>query len=86
MMNHLLQIADYIAESFIHIWPYLLITIPIAVAVKMSGASKYIERAFTARPIIAIFLATFIGAFSPLCSCSVIPVVAALLLALWVGN
>ncbi len=80
MMNHLLQIADYIAESFIHTWPYLLITIPIAVAVKMSGASKYIERAFTARPIIAIFLATFIGAFSPLCSCSVIPVVAALLL------
>jgi uncharacterized membrane protein YraQ (UPF0718 family) len=46
----------------------------------MSGMSRYINRAFTARPIIAIFLATFVGAFSPLCSCSVIPVVAALLI------
>jgi len=80
MMSQIQQITDYIFESFIHTWPYLLITIPIAVAVKMSGASKYIERAFSARPIIAIFLATLIGAFSPLCSCSVIPVVAALLL------
>jgi uncharacterized membrane protein YraQ (UPF0718 family) len=80
MLNQLIQIMDYIVESFIHTWPYLLVTIPIAVAVKMSGASKYIERAFTARPIIAIFLATLVGAFSPLCSCSVIPVVAALLI------
>ena len=80
MLNHSLQIAEYIAESFIHTWPYLLITIPIAVAVKMTGTSRYINRAFTARSIFAIFLATFIGAFSPLCSCSVIPVVAALLI------
>ena len=80
MLDYILQIADYITESFIHTWPYLLVTIPIAVAVKMSGASRYINRAFTARPIIAIFLATLIGAFSPLCSCSVIPVVAALLI------
>ena len=80
MINHILAIAQYMVESFLHTWPYLLITIPIAVAVKMSGASKYINRAFTARPIIAIILATLVGAFSPLCSCSVIPVVAALLI------
>ena len=80
MLNHILQIAEYITDSFIHTWPYLLVTIPIAVAVKMSGASRYINRAFTARPITAIFLATLVGAFSPLCSCSVIPVIAALLI------
>lgn len=80
MINHILAVAQYILESFLHTWPYLLITIPIAVAVKMSGASKYINRAFTARPLIAIILATFVGAFSPLCSCSVIPVIAALLI------
>ena len=79
-MNHIYAILEYIVESFIHIWPYLLITIPIAVAVQMSGAAKYINRAFTARPIIAILLATAVGAFSPLCSCSVIPVVAAMLI------
>ncbi len=80
MMTQILAIVDYMIESFIQIWPYLLITIPIAVAVQMSGASKYINKALTARPILAIFLATAVGAFSPLCSCSVIPVVAALLI------
>lgn len=79
-MNHILAVTQYIMESFLHTWPYLLVTIPIAVLVKMSGASKYINRAFTARPVIAIILATILGAFSPLCSCSVIPVVAALLI------
>ncbi len=67
-------------EAFIHIWPYLLITIPLAVAVQMSGAAKYINRAFDAKPVIAILLATIVGAFSPFCSCGVIPVVASLLI------
>ncbi|UCD99456.1 MAG: permease [Chloroflexota bacterium] len=80
MQYYFIEIGEYIIDSFVHTWPYILITIPIAVAVKMSGASKYINRALTAQPILAIFLATLVGAFSPLCSCSVIPVVAALLI------
>ena len=80
MLDQIIEILDYVVESFIHIWPYLLITIPIAVAVNMSGASKHISKAFSARPIVAIFLATFVGAFSPFCSCGVIPVVAAMLI------
>lgn len=79
-MSHINAIFEYVMDSFIHIWPYLLITIPIAVAVKMSGATNYINRALTARPMIAILLATAVGAFSPLCSCSVVPVIAALLI------
>jgi len=67
-------------ENILHTWPYLLITIPIAVGVNMSGMSRYINQSFSARPILAIFLSTFLGAFSPLCSASVIPVVAALLI------
>jgi uncharacterized membrane protein YraQ (UPF0718 family) len=46
----------------------------------VSGASRYINRAFQARPLIAILLATVVGAFSPFCSCGVIPVIAALLI------
>lgn len=80
MVDQLLLIAHSIVDSFIHIWPYLLITIPIAVAVQLSGAAKYISRALQARPVAAILLAAFVGAFSPFCSCGVIPVVAALLL------
>jgi uncharacterized protein len=79
-MSHILAVLEYVVESFIHIWPYLLITIPIAVAVQMSGVAQHITHAFSARPLIAILLATAVGAFSPLCSCSVIPVVAAMLI------
>lgn len=67
-------------ESLVHIWPYLLLTIPLAVAVRMSGISDHINKAFSARPVVAIFLAAFVGAFSPFCSCGVIPVIAALLI------
>lgn len=80
MFNQALQIAQFMINAFLHVWPYLLITIPLAVAVQMSGASKYINRAFAAQPIVAIFLATAVGAFSPFCSCGVIPVVATLLI------
>jgi uncharacterized membrane protein YraQ (UPF0718 family) len=80
MTNQLFEITDFMMNAFIHIWPYLVITIPIAVAVNMSGASKYIKRAFDAGPIAAILLATIVGAFSPFCSCGVIPVIAALLI------
>jgi uncharacterized membrane protein YraQ (UPF0718 family) len=80
MITELYKIADFMVKAFIHIWPYLVITIPIAVAVNMSGASKYIKRAFDAGPIAAILLATLVGAFSPFCSCGVIPVIAALLI------
>ena len=74
------KIIDFMMKAFIHIWPYLVITIPIAVAVNMSGASKHIKRAFDTGPISAILLATLVGAFSPFCSCGVIPVIAALLI------
>ncbi len=55
-------------------------TIPLAVVVQMSSTSRYIKRAFQARPITAILLATVVGAFSPFCSCAVIPVIASLLI------
>ncbi|MDX1708462.1 MAG: permease, partial [Desulfobacterales bacterium] len=80
MITHIFNISQFIFDAFLHIWPYVLVTIPLAVAVRMSGASKYIKRAFEARPLIAILLATIVGAFSPFCSCGVIPVIASLLI------
>ncbi len=80
MLEQITAISDLIINSFFHIWPYLLVTIPLAVVVQMSGASRYIKRAFQARPMTAILLATVVGAFSPFCSCGVIPVIASLLI------
>lgn len=79
-MDQLTFVGIFLWENFLAVWPYLLITIPLAVAVKLSGASRYIARAFQASPLVAIVLATAVGAFSPFCSCSVIPVVASLLI------
>ena len=80
MYAQILQIAQLMAGAFLQLWPYLLVTIPLAVMVQLSGASKWIRRAFEAQPIVAIFLATAVGAFSPFCSCGVIPLVASLLI------
>ena len=80
MIASILNISEFIIDAFLHIWPYLIVTIPLAVAVQMSGASKYIKRAFEARPLTAVLLATIVGAFSPFCSCGVIPVIASLLI------
>ncbi len=80
MIEHVFKISQFIAGAFWHIWPYVIVTVPLAVAVKMSGASRYIKRAFEAGPLIAILLATLVGAFSPFCSCGVIPVIASLLI------
>jgi hypothetical protein len=72
-------IFDTVLTGFLHIWPYLIITIPLAVIVQVSGVSKKIGRAFNGRPVISILLATIVGAFSPFCSCGVIPVIWSLL-------
>ena len=80
LFDQILAVANFIAGAFLNVWPYLLITIPLSVLVRVSGASRYISRAFQAQPVIAIFLATAVGAFSPFCSCGVIPVIAALLI------
>ena len=80
MIASILDIGEFMIDAFLHIWPYLVVTIPLAVAVQISGASKYIKRAFEARPLAAVLLATIVGAFSPFCSCGVIPVIASLLI------
>ena len=79
-MEEILKISGFIIKSFIHIWPYLLITIPLAVAVNLSGAAKHIHKALNKNPVVSIILATALGAFSPFCSCGVIPVITSLLI------
>ena len=64
MVDQIFRIGNFMVDAFLHIWPYLVATIPLAVAVQMSGASKFIKRAFNARPLTAILLATIVGAFS----------------------
>jgi uncharacterized membrane protein YraQ (UPF0718 family) len=79
LLQHLSAIVDFMLRQYLHLWPYLLLTVPLAVAVRLSCASRYIKKALSARPLTAILSATLVGAFSPFCSCGVIPMIAALL-------
>ncbi len=81
MFIELLKIADFMWKNFLHVWPYLLISVPAAVAINMSGIAKHISKVFNKKPLISILLATTVGAFSPFCSCGVIPVIASMLIA-----
>jgi len=79
-MEQIHKIFDFILVSFIHIWPYLLISIPLAVGMKFSGVSGYLNKSLGKNIYVSIILATLVGAVSPFCSCGVIPVVATLLI------
>jgi len=79
-MEQISYILNFILKSFIHVWPYLLVTIPLAIWMKLSDFSKYFRVVMTKSPWLSIFLATLIGAISPFCSCGVIPVITALLI------
>jgi len=80
VINQINIIVEFMLASFLHIWPYLIISIPLAVAVNMSDAGKYINKVLRGKPMTAIILAVLVGAFSPFCSCGVIPIIAALLI------
>lgn len=79
-MENAISIIRFILQSLLSIWPYLVITIPLAVAVQVTGIAGYLNRTFSKRPFLAILLATLAGAFSPLCSCSVVPLIATMLI------
>ena len=79
-MEQITYILNFIMKSFIHVWPYLLITIPLAVWVNLSDFSKHFQSIMTQSPWLSILLATMVGAFSPFCSCGVIPVISTLLI------
>ncbi|HAH23757.1 MAG TPA: hypothetical protein DCL77_08370 [Prolixibacteraceae bacterium] len=79
-MEQITFILTFILKSFIHVWPYLLVTIPLAVWVKLSDFSKHFHSIMTRSPWLSILLATAVGAVSPFCSCGVIPVISSLLI------
>lgn len=69
-----------VGRAFVHILPYLALSIPLAVWLKRTGAADRIRQGLGANPYLAVLMATFVGALSPFCSCGVIPIITALLL------
>jgi uncharacterized membrane protein YraQ (UPF0718 family) len=79
-MNEILEILEFVGSAVWHVWPMFLISIMLSVLVRALKLDGIIRRAFSANIGKAIVLATLVGAFSPFCSCTVVPVIAGLLL------
>jgi hypothetical protein len=69
-----------VARELVGVLPAFLLSMALAVLVRALRLDAMIRAAVETRVGLAVLLATAVGAFSPLCSCSVIPVVSGLLL------
>ena len=69
----------FIGKAVRSILPFFIISVGISAWVTSSGFSDRIQAVFHRREMFAIWGAALVGAAVPLCSCGVIPVIAALL-------
>ena len=75
-----LEVAAFVASGAWRILPVFLLSVALGVLVRALKLDGAIRRAFSHRIEVSILLATAVGAFSPFCSCTVIPLVAGLLM------
>ncbi len=79
-MEQFAYVAGFVVESAWGILPVFVLSVSLGVLVRALRLDGAVGRAFASRVGLSILLATAIGAFSPFCSCTVIPVVAGLLI------
>ena len=78
-MNDVYEIGFFVGRSVWKVMPFFLLSMFLSVMINMLDMKDAIRRAFASRVGLSILLATAVGAFSPFCSCTVIPVIAGLL-------
>jgi len=78
---HLWKSVEFTASNLWSISPFLLLSATVAGYLEAAGADRLIGKVFSDRVFLAIAAAAVFGALSPFCSCGVIPLIAALLVA-----
>lgn len=90
-----LDSAAFAARSLTAIAPLIALSALLAAWLAATGADDQMARAFRGRPVRAVLLAGGLGAISPLCNMSVVPLIGALLragvplapvMAFWIGS
>jgi uncharacterized membrane protein YraQ (UPF0718 family) len=77
--RHILSNLAFVGKNVWSILPFFLLSVCISAWVTVSGFADRIKAVFNRREKIAIAGAAIVGATIPLCSCGVIPLIAALL-------
>ncbi len=78
-MNEIMYILDFVFEAIRSIGLFFIIGIAIASLIKTFQLDVYLRKVFESNKRASIPIASGTGTFSPLCSCGVIPAIAALL-------
>lgn len=78
-MNTIIYILEFVFSAISSIGLFFIIGITIASLIKTFQLDTFLRKAFEANKRASIPIASGTGTFSPLCSCGVIPAVAALL-------
>jgi uncharacterized protein len=79
-MNDFVEIVRFVSKAAWNVLPFFLLSMFLSVMINMMDLKDAIRRAFAGREGLSVLLATAVGAFSPFCSCTVIPVIAGLLM------
>jgi uncharacterized protein len=79
-MNDVLGIVTFVVVAVWKVLPAFIISVLLGVLIRELKLDGVIRKAFSARIGLSIILAAAVGAFSPFCSCTVIPVVSGMLL------
>ncbi len=80
-MTEATELAKFILNDIVHLAPWFLVAIVIGVAVQKLSIDVLARRSFARRGILGIAVVTAIGAFSPFCSFTVIPLIRRFLVA-----
>lgn len=93
--RHVLSNLAFVGKNVWSILPFFILSVGISAWVTVSGVADRIKAVFNRREKIAIAGAAIVGATIPLCSCGIIPLIAAMLvsgvplgpvMALWVSS
>jgi uncharacterized membrane protein YraQ (UPF0718 family) len=77
--HHMLSNLAFVGKNVWSILPFFLLSVGLSAWVTVSGFADRIKAVFNRREKIAIVGAAIVGATVPLCSCGVIPLIAAML-------
>src|SRR5918992_732927 len=81
VIQEAVQVVGFVVDAAWRILPVFLLAVFLGVMVRALRLDSTIRGAFDTRVGLSILLATAVGAFTPFCSCTVVPIVAGLLVA-----
>jgi uncharacterized membrane protein YraQ (UPF0718 family) len=80
-LKQVIPVLTFAAGALLDVSPYLAVSAMFVAILAATGAERLVERLFTGHQFGAIVLASLLGAALPMCSTTIVPLIAALLVA-----